>query len=77
MGLLQDLREKASKINPNSLITEDKERAAVLYREQVINQGARLFDESYSRYSELGKLLESADTREQWKELVSEICTGR
>jgi hypothetical protein len=67
MGLLQDLREKAAKINPQSLITEDKERAAALFREQMINDGARLFDETYSRYTGLGNLLESADPREQWK----------
>jgi hypothetical protein len=67
MGLLQDLREKASRIDPKSLMTEDKEHAAVLYREQLINDGARLFDESYSRYTGLGQLLDNADPREQFK----------
>jgi hypothetical protein len=56
MGLLQDLREKAARINPQALITEDKERSAVLFREQMIKDGARLFDESYSRYTESGLL---------------------
>jgi hypothetical protein len=50
-----------------SLIAEDKERSAVLFRENTINRGARLFDETYNRYTGLGQMLESSDPREQYK----------
>jgi hypothetical protein len=69
MGVLSDMREVASKRHDNvvSLIAEDKERSAVLFRENTIHRGARLFDETYSRYTGLGQMLESNDPREQYK----------
>src|SRR5947207_3684074 len=66
MGLLSQLRENQKVIKP-SQVTENKEAAATLYRRQLIEQGGRLFDETYSRYHGLGKLLESDDPRDQLK----------
>jgi nicotinamidase-related amidase len=68
MGVLAQLREDVARLGgKNSLITENKEQAAMLYRGDIIKQGARLFDESYSRYTGLGDLLEHQDPREQFK----------
>jgi hypothetical protein len=67
MGLLTELKREAEKINSVNLIAENKERAAELYRGQLIEKAGRLFDESYSRYSGLGKLLESNDPRDRYK----------
>jgi hypothetical protein len=67
MGLLNELREHAKKINPATLITEDKASSSVLFRKQLIESGARLYDESYSRYTGLGELLESKDPADQYK----------
>jgi Major capsid protein Gp23 len=67
MGLLTELKQGAAKINPATLISENKDRAAELYRGQLIDKAGRLFDESYSRYSGLGKLLESDDPRDRYK----------
>src|SRR4051812_7964282 len=54
-------------INPANLIAENKERAAELYRGQLVEHAGRLFDESYSRYHGLGELLESNDPRDRYK----------
>src|SRR3954454_12872887 len=67
MGLLAELKKGAEKINPALSISENKERAAELYRGQLIEQGGRFFDESYNRYHGLGKLLESNDPRDRYK----------
>jgi Major capsid protein Gp23 len=69
MGILTEMRETAAKRHDQvvSLIAEDKERSAVLFRENTIKRGARLFDETYNRYRGLGEMLESNDTREQYK----------
>jgi hypothetical protein len=67
MGLLTELKKTAASINPGTLIAENKERAAELYRGQLVERGGRLFDESYSRYSGLGKLLGSNDPRDRYK----------
>jgi len=71
MGVLQELREAASRMNPAALFTEDKEQAAHLFRNNIIAQGARLFDEQYSRYHGLGTLLESDDPREQFRGAIT------
>jgi len=67
MGVLDQIREAQSKINPAALMTENKEASAMNFRRQMVEQAGRLFDESYSRYHGLGKLLESDDPRENYK----------
>jgi len=79
MGLLAALTETASRINPALLMTENKDRAAALFRENNIKRGARLFDEGsfydlqqkrerkYSDWSGLGDLFESDNPRDNWK----------
>jgi hypothetical protein len=67
MGILKELRETAGKIPAHLLFTEDKNRSTLALRENLIKQGARLFDEEYSRYFGLGKMLESEDPKDQYK----------
>jgi hypothetical protein len=67
MGLLTELKQHAATINPATLISEDKDRAAQLFRGNLINRGGRLFDESYNRYHGLGKMLESDKQSDQYK----------
>jgi len=67
MGLLTELKQSAARINPSSLIAEDKTRSAELFRSNLIGRGARLFDESYSRYRGLGDMLESDNRMENYK----------
>jgi len=67
MGLLTELKQGAARINPANLVAENKERAAELYRGQLVERAGRLFDESYNRYHGLGKLLESNDPRDRYK----------
>lgn len=67
MGLLSTLTETARNINPANLITENKDRAALLYRDGLIDKGGRLFDERYSRYTGLGAMLESDSPKERYK----------
>jgi hypothetical protein len=73
MGLLSQVRENQIAVSASTLsaIAEDKERASILFRENVIKDGARLFDESYSRYRGLGNMLENEDTREQYKAAIT------
>jgi hypothetical protein len=89
MGLLAQLRENAKNVDPRRMITEDKAVASENFRRQLIEQGERLYDETYSRYTGLGKLLESEDPREKFKaamtlnmlarveNLVVSVCTMR
>jgi hypothetical protein len=79
MGLLNDLRESAARINPALLMTEDKDSVIRHFRDGKISRAARIFDEGtfydprekrerrYSEWTGLGELLESDNPREQWK----------
>jgi hypothetical protein len=41
MGLLTELKNGAQKINPANLISENKERAAELYRGQLVKRAGQ------------------------------------
>jgi hypothetical protein len=79
MGLLNDLRESAARINPALSMTEDKDSAIRHFRDSKITRAARIFDEGtfydprekrerrYAEWTGLGELLESDNPRQQWK----------
>ena len=79
MGLLKELSETASRINPALLMTENKDSSAVLFRENTIKRGARLFDEAdfydvrekrnrkYSEWHGIGDLFESNNPKDNWR----------
>ena len=41
MGLLTELKKGAEKINPANLVAENKERAAELYRGQLVERAGQ------------------------------------
>jgi hypothetical protein len=79
MGLLNDLRDSATRISPALLMTEDKDSAVRYFRDSKISRAARIYDEGtfydprekrerrYSEWTGLGELLESENPRDQWK----------
>jgi hypothetical protein len=89
MGLLRELQETASRINPCLLMTENKDRASALFRENSIKRGARLFDEGgfydmqakrdrkYSEWSGLNDLFESDNPRDQWKAAMTMLAVEK
>ena len=89
MGLLQQLTETAGRINPALLMSENKDRAAVFFRESTLKQGARLFDEGefydvrekrnrkYSAWSGLNDLFESENPRDQWKAAMTMLAVEK
>jgi Major capsid protein Gp23 len=89
MGLLRELSETGSRINPALLMTENKDRAAAFFRESSIKQGARLFDEGgfydlqakrtrkYSEWNGLNDLFESDNPRDQWKAAMTMLAVEK
>jgi hypothetical protein len=86
MGLLAQLSETASRINPCLLMAENKDRASAFFRENSIKQGARLFDEGtfydlrdkrtrkYSEWHGLNDLFESDNPRDNWKAAITMLA---
>jgi hypothetical protein len=89
MGLLTDLNEVSSRINPALLMTENKDSAAILFRESKIKQGARLFDEgrfydlrnkrerNYSEWTGIGDLFESTNPKDQYKAALTMLAVEK
>jgi hypothetical protein len=89
MGLLNELTETASRINPSLLMTENKDSAALLFRENKVKTGARLFDEGqfydirqkrnrkYSEWTGIADLFESNNPKDNWKAALTMLAVEK